>query len=357
MDSADSMLIFSDSAVSALDDLVGSLDLSGVFVLADSNTASAVARPVMDAVPALAGAMLIVIPAGDNNKSLDSLAYIWRRLSEGGATRHSLLVNIGGGMITDIGGFAAATFKRGIRFVNVPTSLLGAVDASVGGKTGINFAGLKNEVGAFAEAKAVIVDAAVFRTLPHDQIVSGYAELLKHALLESPEALSETLAFDLDEIDFTRLQSLLRGSIGVKQRVVASDPLEIGVRKSLNLGHTPAHAFEALAMERNDMLSHGNAVAWGLVTDLVLSNLRLQFPANLLRHVAEFVDRYYPKPAITCADYPRLIELMRHDKKNRSAEHINFTLLRSPGKVEIDCKVPTEEIYTALDIMRDLLHI
>lgn len=352
-----SRLIFTDSASGALDGVLKAAAPASVFMLADSNTMTAVADSLLDSLPVSDGVRLIVVPPGDDNKSLQSLSYIWQQLSDGGATRSSLLVNVGGGMVTDIGGFAAATFKRGIRFVNIPTSLLAAVDASIGGKTGINFSGLKNEVGVFAEAEAVIVDASLFASLPHGELVSGYAELLKHALLQSCEALYGALSFDLSEPDFVRLQQLLRESILVKKRVVEADPFERGLRKALNLGHTAAHAFESLAMERGCPVPHGVAVAWGLIVDLVLSHLVLQLPADILRQVAAFIECHYPAPSFTCADYPRLISLMRHDKKNRSAEAINFTLLRAVGHPEINCEIAPDRISAAFDILRDLFHI
>ena len=352
-----SRLIFTDSAARSLEGVLKETATTSLFVLADEHTCAAVAAPLIRAVPALSGAQVIVIPPGDDHKSLQSLSEVWQRLSVGGATRSAMMVNIGGGMITDLGGFAAATFKRGIRFVNVPTSLLAAVDASLGGKTGINFNGSKNEVGVFAEALAVVVDAGLFATLPHSELVSGYAELLKHALLHSPEALAEALAFDLSQPDFARLQQLLRESVLVKKRVVEEDPFERGLRKSLNLGHTAAHAFESLAMERGCPVPHGFAVGWGLIVDLVLSHLVLHFPSDTLRAVADYIACHYPAPSLKCADYPRLIELMRHDKKNRKAEAINFTLLSSVGHPEINFELEPDRITAALDILRDLLYI
>ncbi len=349
-------LIFTDNAAASLSEVIAGLAPRGIFLLADSNTAPLIARPLMESVDRLAGAGLIEIGAGDCNKSLETLAGVWKSLSDGGATRSSLLINVGGGMVTDLGGFAAATFKRGIRFVNMPTTLLSAVDAALGGKTGINFNGLKNEVGAFAHADAVIVSSRHFATLPHSELTSGYAELLKHSLIDSPQALARALAYDLDRVDLDRLQLLLRESIAVKERIVAADPFEKGLRKALNLGHTSAHAFESLALERGgSTVAHGHAVAWGLVVDLILSNMLLGLDSGVLRQVAIYIKEYFPRPSISCSDYPRLIELMRHDKKNRSTSDINFTLLHAPGEIAIDVEVNPDTITAALDILRDLL--
>lgn len=351
------ILTFTPDTASALDATLTRMAPNRVFAIADSNTAR-IARTLMQRCDAMAGARLITIDAGDDNKTLAGLTHVWDELVEGGATRRSVAVNIGGGVVTDLGGFAAATFKRGIRAVNVPTTLLGAVDAAVGGKTGINFHGLKNEIGAFSEAEEVIVSTEFFDTLPHSELLSGYAEMLKHALLQSHEALKRALAFDFDSVDLDTLLTLLEESVEVKRRIVAEDPYENGLRKALNLGHTVAHAYESLAMERHGTpIAHGHAVAWGLVTDLVLSHMQLGFDSATLRRVAEMVRRNYPAPQLTCADYTPMIELMRHDKKNADADTINFTLLQAPGRVVTDCTASAEEIGTALDLTRDLLRI
>ncbi len=353
---SDTSLIFTDCVASSLAGIIEKEKPKGIFIIADSNTSPLIARPLMDNCQALDSARLITVDAGDENKNIDALASIWSRLSAEGATRHSMVVNIGGGMVTDMGGFAAATFKRGVRCVNIPTTLLGAVDAALGGKTAVNFAGLKNEIGVFANPLAVIVNARFFATLPAAELLSGYAELLKHALLEGADALAEALDFDLSNPDYDRLQQLLERSIKVKQRIVAEDPHEHGIRKALNLGHTAAHAFESLAMEKDSPVPHGHAVAWGLVVDLVLSRMLKGLDTQILHAVAAYVDTHYPSPSALCSDYDRLLQLMRHDKKNITADSINFTLLQAAGSPVIDCEVAPADITAAIDICRDLLH-
>lgn len=351
------ILTFTPDTATAIDAALTRMSPNRVYVIADSNT-SRIAHMLMNRSRSLADARLITIAAGDDNKSLTALTHIWNELVDGGATRHSAVVNIGGGMVTDIGGFAAATFKRGIPSINVPTTLLGAVDAAVGGKTGINFHGLKNEIGAFSEAEEVIVSTEFFGTLPHSELLSGFAEMLKHALLHGEEALNRALAFDFSHIDFDKLLTLLEESVEVKRRIVTEDPHENGLRKSLNLGHTVAHAYESLAMNRKGTpIAHGHAVAWGLVTDLVLSHMQLGFDSATLRRVAAMVEHNYPMPQISCADYAPMIEFMRHDKKNTDADAINFTLLKAPGQVVTDRTASAEEIGIALDLTRDMLHI
>ncbi len=191
-------LLFTNSVERAIDDMAGKLNPVSVFVLVDSNTASFVLPRLRSQSKAIASATVVQTKAGEENKNLDSLASIWKTLGDQGATRSSLLINIGGGVITDMGAFAASTFKRGIPFINVPTTLLGAVDASVGGKTGINFNSLKNEVGLFREAELVIVSTTFFRTLTNAEMLSGYAEMLKHAMLSSREMTDRLLRYDID---------------------------------------------------------------------------------------------------------------------------------------------------------------
>ena len=295
-------------------------------------------------------AQLIVIPSGDDNKTIQSIASVWEALSKGGATRHSLLINIAGGMVTDLGGFAAASFKRGINFINIPTTLLSQVDASVGGKTGINFCGYKNEIGAFCDADTVIISSAFLKTLDNENILSGYAEMMKHALLKDNEMLAEHLNFDFDhDLDYDKLQSMVAESIAVKQKVVTEDPHEKGIRKALNLGHTFGHAFESWAMRHNCSVLHGYAVAWGLICELYLSAKKCDFPTDKLHQVASFVKDNYGKLGITCDDYPELLELMTHDKKNTSSSSINFTLLGNVGDIRINQTASKEEIEDALD--------
>lgn len=322
-----------------------------VFVLADETTEKC-CWPVVSGVKALQNAFHIVIPSTDTHKNLESLSYVWKQLSDNGATRHSLLINLGGGMVTDLGGFAASTFKRGIAFVNIPTTLLAMVDASEGGKTGINFNGLKNEIGVFNEPKKVILDTTFLKTLDKENILSGYAEMLKHGLLSDNKTLNELLAFDLDNINYGQLGAMVRKSVAVKKKVVKSDPHEHGLRKSLNLGHTIGHAMESLALRRDTPVLHGYAVAWGLVCELYLSSAHLSFPTETMHEVVKFISSHYGKFPITCDDYDELFALMKHDKKNVGSE-IQFALLSDVGKIRINRTMDKNQICEALDFYRD----
>ncbi|MDE6652174.1 MAG: 3-dehydroquinate synthase [Paramuribaculum sp.] len=350
-------LIFSNSVAQAIEKWVNTARPSKLFVIADSNTAELCLPVIERESKVIADAHRIVFPAGETHKNLDTLASIWGELCDYGASRSAAVVNLGGGVVTDMGGFAAATFKRGIRFVNVPTTLLAAVDAAVGGKTGIDFHGFKNEIGAFCCADAVIISTLFFNTLPQSERMSGFAEMLKHSLIAGGDAFSRLTS--VKEMDFAGagFLELLKESVLVKKRIVEQDPTEKGLRKALNLGHTAGHAFESWALEQGKPVPHGYAVAWGLVVDLVLSHIQLGFPSETLRAVSAFIEENYGRIAIDCSDYDTLVEIMRHDKKNAGDGSISFTLLRAPGEVDVNRTATPEEISVALDIFRDLLHI
>ena len=365
-----------------------------VFVLTDDITQEC-CLPKVAALLTKHNATTITIRHDDTNKTLDTLADVWTALQQGGATRHSLLVNLGGGMVTDLGGFAAATFKRGIHFINIPTTLLAMVDAAVGGKTGINFGGLKNEVGAFANARYVIVNTCFLDTLDTANLCSGYAEMLKHSLISNTQMWAEHVNFDILQPDLAELQRMVAASIAVKERIVADDPHEHGIRKALNFGHTVGHALEEFSMQQPGgavvsarllplarartaptkqttpggavvstaptkptnqtppgTLLHGYAVAFGLIGELYISARKAGFPTARLHQTARFIRENYGAVAFTCDDYPTLLNLMRHDKKNTS-DTINFTLLHDIGDIRINQTATDEEIREALDFIRE----
>lgn len=336
-----------------------------VFVLTDDTTHEC-CLPKVAALLAQYDAVPIIIPHGDQHKTLGALGDVWTALQQGGATRHSLLINLGGGMVTDLGGFAAATFKRGINFINIPTTLLAMVDAAVGGKTGVNFGGLKNEVGAFADARFVIINTCFLDTLDAENLCSGYAEMLKHALISDERMWAEHVNFDLSQPDLAELQRMVAESIAVKERIVTEDPHEHGIRKALNFGHTIGHALEEFALQqatpsgdavvstapKNRPLLHGYAVAFGLIGELYMSARKAGFPTERLHQTARFIRENYAQTEFTCNDYPTLLNLMRHDKKNTSGV-INFTLLHNIGDIRINQTATDEEIREALDFIRE----
>ena len=314
-------VVIAENLERSLNEAIEACEHDKVFILADETTRNC-CLPVVEGFAALRGAKRITIGATDTHKTLESL-----------------------------GGFAASTFKRGINYINIPTTLLSMVDASVGGKTGINFRGLKNEIGVFNNASTVILDTQFLKTLDAENICSGYAEMLKHGLISNEAMWAELMNFDLEAPDLKLLSRMVGDSVAVKERIVTEDPTEKGIRKALNLGHTVGHAFESLALQRTPVL-HGYAVAWGLICELYLSCIKTGFPTDKMRQTVRFIQTHYGKMDISCDDYPTLLELMTHDKKN-VAGIINFTLLGGIGDIRINQTATKEEICEALDFYRE----
>lgn len=343
-------VIISTNLESEIAEALAECEHDKIFVLTDETTLVK-CWPVVKNYFSLKDAKVITIGATDMHKDLDTMVHVWKSLGEGGASRHSCLINLGGGMVTDLGGFAAATFKRGINFINIPTTLLSMVDASVGGKTGINFGGLKNEIGVFCDSKFVILSTQFLQTLDAENICSGYAEMLKHGLISDERMWAELVSFDLAQPDLKQLQRMVGESVAVKERIVAQDPHEHDIRKALNLGHTFGHAFESWALKRKPVL-HGYAVAYGLIPELWLSVVKTGFPTEKMRQTVNFIKENYGSLPITCDDYDELIELMRHDKKNQDGI-INFTLLGGIGDIRINQSATNDEIKEAFDFFRE----
>ena len=342
-------VILSTNLQQSLSEAVAACKYDVLFVLVDETT-ERLCLPVVADFECMQSAQRIVIKDTDTNKTLESVVHVWSELQRLGATRHSLMINLGGGMVTELGGFAASTFKRGIQYINIPTTLLSMVDASVGGKTGFNFGGLKNEIGVFNNASSVILDTTFLRTMDHENLLSGYAEMLKHGLISNDKMWAELLNLEnLDNLDI--LGKMLADSVAVKQRIVTEDPTEQGIRKALNLGHTAGHAFESMALERTPIL-HGYAVAYGLIVELYLSCVKTGFPQDKMRQTVSFIKEHYGRMAITCDDYPHLIALMHHDKKNTGRD-INFTLLGDIGDIRINQTASEDDIKEALDFYRE----
>ena len=343
-------IVKSNNLSADLQRVLNTLQYDRLFILADENSYIH-CRHLLNNSAGTGEAVEIVVPPDDINKTLENLSRVWRELTIRGATRHSLLINLGGGMVTDLGGFAAATFKRGIKYINIPTTLLGAVDAAVGGKTGINFEGYKNEIGAFYPAEYVIISSNFFKTLDRSDLLSGYAEMIKHALINSADDWEEILTFSFESIDYVQLNQLLYRSVVIKQKIVEEDPYEFGIRKALNLGHTTAHAFESFALSSKRAVPHGFAVAWGIIVELYLSYKTSDFPKERLKKTVDFIRQNYGILDLSTDNYETLHQIAKHDKKNRG-ETINFTLLSDIGDVLIDQQVEKSLFFEALDFYR-----
>ncbi|MDA3928917.1 MAG: 3-dehydroquinate synthase [Prolixibacteraceae bacterium] len=332
--------------------IVKNYPLGKVYVVVDENT-KVHCLPKIQQFDFLQNVPVLEIPSGEDHKSLDSVVSVWNFMEENGADRKSLLINLGGGMLSDLCGFAASCFKRGLHFVNIPTTLLSQVDASVGGKTGINFNELKNEIGVFNQPQTVIIASDFLKTLDKDNILSGYAEMLKHGLIHSKVHWDELLVFDLNNINFESLSDVIARSVEVKEYFVTNDPTEQNIRKALNLGHTVAHAFESMALHQKRPILHGYAVAYGIIVELYLSAKKVGFPMEQCDQISKWIIATYGAFAISKDDYEELYLKMTKDKKNE-AGRINFTLVPEIGKVEINIDCDKTLIYEALDHFRNI---
>ncbi|MBS7156139.1 MAG: 3-dehydroquinate synthase [Sanguibacteroides justesenii] len=337
-------IIFTADAGMVLAELLDGTKHEDIFIVADKHTVLFCDRlfEKVDWLPS----HVTVLDCGEENKSVESVSRIWMMLSKQGARRSSILVCVGGGVVTDLGGFAASTFKRGMRCINVPTTLLAQVDASLGGKTGFNFNGLKNEIGTFSIPEKVIIDPRFLNHLPVRERMSGFAEMIKHGLLSNREYLTRLLNLEHQEMTQEYMLELIRRSVTIKNEIVTRDPREQGLRKVLNFGHTIGHAIESLSITRGTPLLHGEAVALGLVAELYLSVKEKGFPEEIYREVRNFVKQHYPPyPLMDHVD--TLYELMLHDKKNERWG-VNFTLLSGIGEFSLDNYCSKDLVVEAL---------
>ena len=337
-------IIFTADAGMVLAELLDGTKHEDIFIVADKHTVLFCDRlfEKVDWLPS----HVTVLDCGEENKSVESVSRIWMMLSKQGARRSSILVCVGGGVVTDLGGFAASTFKRGMRCINVPTTLLAQVDASLGGKTGFNFNGLENEIGTFSIPEKVIIDPRFLNHLPVRERMSGFAEMIKHGLLSNREYLTRLLNLEHQEMTQEYMLELIRRSVTIKNEIVTRDPREQGLRKVLNFGHTIGHAIESLSITRGTPLLHGEAVALGLVAELYLSVKEKGFPEEIYREVRNFVKQHYPPyPLMDHVD--TLYELMLHDKKNERWG-VNFTLLSGIGEFSLDNYCSKDLVVEAL---------
>lgn len=296
--------------------------------------------------------VIVEAPEGELHKHLGTCRQLWSELFAGGVGRRWCAICLGGGVLEDMAGFVASTFKRGIDFLQVPTTLLSMVDSSVGGKLGVDFEGLKNSIGVFNDPIAVWVDPAFLRTLPPREVRSGYAEMLKHGLIADREQWKRLRTItDLAEVDW---QALIPDSVRIKRDVVLEDPFEKGLRKSLNFGHTVGHAVESYWLETDRRLLHGEAIAAGMMIESWLSVRLDELKANKRDRIVDYLLAIYGHQSVPEAAFPALLDLMRQDKKNED-ERMNFTLLRSPGEVRINATAEADTIIAAMRWYNDLV--
>jgi 3-dehydroquinate synthase len=327
----------------SLTEFLGSKPYSKLFVIADNNTKKH-CYPLLKAV--LPKHSLITVPGGESYKTLATCEKIWEAMTREELDRHALVINVGGGVIGDMGGFCAAVYKRGIDFIQVPTTLLSQVDASVGGKLGIDFQGFKNHLGVFNIPKSVLIDPVFLKTLPERELRSGFAEVIKHCLIADVAKWEEVRQKDFEQQNW---EDLISHSVKIKQQVVDQDPTEKGLRKILNFGHTLGHAVETcfLAKGPKKRLFHGEAIAIGMIMESYLSFQRRMIDQRTLGDIEEFIFATYGKVSIEAADIEPIIALTRQDKKNKGKE-VRFSLLTGAGQCTFDIAVSASEMRQSI---------
>lgn len=318
---------------------------SRVFILADTNTRAHCLPKLLDNIRFNNEPHILEIPAGEQYKTISTCVQLWNELSQLKADRNSLIINLGGGVVTDLGGFVACTFKRGIDFLNIPTSLLAMVDASIGGKTGVDLGNLKNQVGVIREPSLVLIDTNFLDTLPPAHLRSGLAEMLKHGIIASEGYFDACLDF---KINSDRTEELIWESVLIKHRIVSEDPTEQGLRKVLNFGHTLGHAIESYFLDKQPdaPLLHGEAIAIGMILATYISSEQLGFPKESLKKISMGISTIYPKQAFSEEDITAIRKLLIYDKKN-SDGRIYFVLLKDFADHKINCEVTNSLISNA----------
>ncbi|MCB0447277.1 MAG: 3-dehydroquinate synthase [Gelidibacter sp.] len=339
---------FNSNAYQELNRYLKAQQFSRIFVLVDTHTHQHCFTKFMSEVETDIPFEIIEIEAGEHHKTIDTCVGVWNALSELEADRKSIIINLGGGVVTDLGGFVACTFKRGIKYINVPTSLLAMVDASVGGKTGVDLGTLKNQVGVIHSGDMVLIDTSFLETLPQNHLKSGLAEMLKHGLIYDRDYWNKLT--DLSKLTLDDLDALIHESVEIKKEIVTKDPYEQTIRKHLNFGHTLGHAIESFYLSDNNKtdLLHGEAIAIGMILECFISSELLQFSKIDLENITKVISNTYKKVTIDPSDYEAIIELLKYDKKNEHG-NINFVLLESIGKPKIDCLVDNKLIVKAFE--------
>tara|TARA_R110002051_G_scaffold138575_1_gene211361 strand:- start:2996 stop:4075 length:1080 start_codon:yes stop_codon:yes gene_type:complete len=346
-------IVFTETGYEKLNSILKQKDYSILFVLVDSNTHENCLAQFLQNVVTTQTIEIIEIEPGEEFKNLETCEGVWSALSELNADRQSLLINLGGGVVTDLGGFVACCFKRGIDFINIPTTLLAMVDASVGGKTGVDLGPLKNQIGVISNPQLVLVDPVFLETLPEEELRSGYAEMLKHGLIHSKSYWDDVTSSSYSALK--ELGDLIHKSILIKNEVVLEDPFEKGIRKSLNYGHTLGHAIESYFMESpsKTRLLHGEAIAIGMILANFISTQLTGLNAHEALDSAKAITKIYPFVQFDDSDIEAIITLLKYDKKN-SHGSIYFVLLEDIGNVKLNQTVSNELIFSAFDFYKNL---
>ncbi|UJP64676.1 3-dehydroquinate synthase [Mongoliitalea daihaiensis] len=333
---------FSQNPAQDLQHLISQMGYSGIGVITDTNTVKYCYPLIQEALPE--SHALMTFQAGEAHKNLQTCTQIWQWMTDQGFDRKALVINVGGGVVGDMGGFCAATYKRGIRFINVPTTLLSQVDASVGGKLGIDFQGFKNHIGVFTEPETVLVADLFLQTLPKEELRSGYAEVLKHGLIANVNYFRSLRKSNWEEQDW---RTIIEKSIAIKRDVVDKDPKESGLRKILNFGHTIGHALESFYLDGPKHLLHGEAIAAGMIAEAFLSHQKAGLALSDMNEIIPSLLEVYGKISIDSDDVDQIVALCKQDKKNVGSS-VRFSLLRKIGQCDYDIAVSEEEIKSAI---------
>ncbi|OOG78083.1 3-dehydroquinate synthase [Algoriphagus sp. A40] len=335
-------VIFTSEAKQTLSAVLAQLSFSRLVVLTDTNTQSNCLPLIGTVLPE--GTLFISVTPGEIHKNLETCSVIWSKMTEAALDRKALMVNLGGGVITDMGGFCASIYKRGIRFINMPTTLLSQVDASVGGKLGVDFNGLKNHLGVFNEPETVLIAPEFLETLSKAELRSGYAEILKHGLIRDKVYFSSLKSANWEDQDW---ESLIYHSVAIKNAVVTADPKEAGLRKILNFGHTIGHAFESFYLDTPNHLLHGEAIALGMICEGFLSFQKVGFSYEELDQLTKTLLQIYGKVDFSVNELDPILDLCLQDKKNEGST-LMFSLLTSIGDCTYNIPVTREEIREAI---------
>lgn len=342
----DYQIYFNDNAYVALNKMIEASHFSKLFIVADKNTIALCYPRLKEKLTTNKLVEILEIGIGEHEKTIDTCKFLWQKLCDLEADRSSLIINLGGGIVTDLGGFVASTLKRGVHFINIPTTLLGMVDASIGGKTSINLGSLKNQVGSFANPSMIIIDSCFLKTLPKRELRSGMAEILKYGLSYDEKLYQLILKNKVEDFDF--LETLIYRSAEIKNEVVLKDPQEKDLRKVLNFGHSLGHAIESyfLLKDYKTHLTHGEAVAAGMVLAVHLSHQYLGFSIEKTDEIKFYIQTYFGKIDLSESDYKALLALLKHDKKAECGI-VKFVLIPQIGQFKLNCEVGETAIIKA----------
>ena len=337
----DYSIYFNQEAYEMLNSWISNYNYSKLFILVDETTNEFCLPKLLPLLEVDIPIEIIEIEAGEEMKNISTCVEIWSILADLGADRKSAILNLGGGVITDLGGFVASTFKRGIDFINIPTTLLGMVDAAIGGKNGVDLGTLKNQIGVINAPKLVVIDTDYLETLPQNQLKSGLAEMLKHGLIYDKKYWNQFK--DLKELNFDDLDQLIYRSIEIKNEIVCQDPTENGIRKALNFGHTLGHAIESHFLETEKPLLHGEAIAIGMILESYISKEKKLITEEEYIEIKSNLLAIFEKQFFTQNDIDSIVNLLIHDKKNEYGK-VQFALIENIGTIILNQYTDNEVI-------------